>query len=100
MERKTGLGRRMLAGIIMLSAIGTAQAAVPQPIANQYIVELETPAIGTRERGIGIAERVQSVLTQVGGGQVLTHYQYALLGFAARLTPNQAAALAALPGVK
>ncbi|WP_051278732.1 S8 family peptidase [Solimonas flava] len=84
----------------MLGMTATAVAAPPQPIANQYIVELDTPAFGTRERGLGIAERTQSVLAQVGGGQVLAHYQYALLGFAARMSASQAAALARLPGVR
>ncbi|WP_020651059.1 S8 family peptidase [Solimonas variicoloris] len=84
----------------MLGMTATAVAAPPQPIANQYIVELDTPAFGTRERGLGIAERTQSVLAQVGGGQVLAHYQHALLGFAARMSASQAAALARLPGVR
>ncbi len=100
MERNTNRGRRLLAGILMLGMTATAVAAPPQPIANQYIVELDTPAFGTRERGLGIAERTQSVLAQVGGGQVLAHYQHALLGFAARMSASQAAALARLPGVR
>lgn len=100
MERNANRGRRLLAGILMLGMTAAAVAAPPQPIANQYIVELDTPAFGTRERGLGIAERAQAVLAQVGGGQVLAHYQYALLGFAARMSANQAAALARLPGVR
>lgn len=100
MERNANQGRRLLAGILMLGMTATAVAAPPQPIANQYIVELDTPAFGTRERGLGIAERTQSVLAQVGGGQVLAHYQHALLGFAARMSASQAAALARLPGVR
>src|SRR3546814_17840660 len=34
------------------------------------------------------------------GGQVLAQYEHALLGFAVRLSANQAAALAKLPGVR
>ncbi|HET8880897.1 MAG TPA: S8 family peptidase, partial [Solimonas sp.] len=42
----------------------------------------------------------QSLLVKVGGGQVFAHYDHALLGFAVRLSANQAAALAKLPGVR
>ncbi|HET8883505.1 MAG TPA: protease inhibitor I9 family protein, partial [Solimonas sp.] len=97
-DRRNAL-RSLAAGIILGSLIVNAEAA-PQPIADQYIVELNTPAIGTREHGLGIVALAQSLLVKVGGGQVFAHYDHALLGFAVRLSANQAAALAKLPGVR
>lgn len=99
MEGMTVWGRRLAALGLALAAVA-ASAAAPRPIAGQYIVELETPAAGTRERGLGIAALTQSVLAQVGGGQVFALYEHAVLGFAARLSSNQAQALARLPGVR
>lgn len=96
MERKTGLGRWRLLAAAWLLAFGTAQAG--QPIANQYIVQLDASA--PTARGLALGERVQSLLAQVGGGQLLVQYEHALLGFAVRMTPNQAAMLASLPGIK
>lgn len=92
--------RRAALGVVLGSVVVSAQAAAPRPIADQYIVELETPAIGTREHSLGISALVQSVLVKVGGGQVLAQYQHALLGFAVRMSANQATALAKLPGVR
>lgn len=92
--------RHAVLGILLGSAALSVQAAAPTPIANQYIVELDTPAIGTREHSLGLSALVQSVLVKVGGGQVLAQYEHALLGFAVRMSANQAAALARLPGVR
>ncbi|WP_051361900.1 S8 family peptidase [Solimonas soli] len=96
MKRKTGLGRRLLAGAALLLGVGAAQAG--QPIANQYIVQFDAAA--PTARGPALGQRVQNLLAQVGGGQVLAQYEHALLGFSARMSPNQAAMLATLPGVK
>ncbi|NGY04177.1 S8 family peptidase [Solimonas terrae] len=92
--------RHVAAGIILGSMFVNAHAAASQAISDQYIVELNTPAIGTREHGLGIAALAQSLLVKVGGGQVFAQYDHALLGFAVRLSANQAAALAKLPGVR
>src|SRR3546814_7613281 len=92
--------RHAALGIVLGTAGISAQAAPATPIANQYIVELNTPAVGTREHRLGLSALVQSVLVKVGGGQVLAQYEHALLGFAVRLSANQAAALAKLPGVR
>lgn len=89
------LSKKMLAAGMAVAALllsANAAAAVKKPIANQYIVVLDGAA--------PVTERVQSLLVQVGGGQVLHTYQSALHGFAVRLAPVQAAALAKLPGVK
>lgn len=89
---------------VAAAAVGFAAfVSVPaqaQPISNQYIVVLETPQLGSAQSRLGVGELVQSLLTQVGGGQVLAEYRHALLGFTARMTPVQAAALARLPLVK
>jgi subtilisin family serine protease len=90
------LGVVLVAGLL---GIGGAQAA-PRPIANQYIVVLEAPAAGTAESRLSLPELTQSVLALVGGGQVIAQYRHVLRGFAARLTPAQAEALARLPLVR
>src|SRR3546814_11903277 len=72
--------RHAALGIVLGTAGISAQAAPATPIANQYIVELNTPAVGTREHRLGLSALVQSVLVKVGGGQVLAQYEHALLG--------------------
>lgn len=79
--------------LVVLSFSAFASAAPAKPIANQYIVVLEQSATP-------VAALAQSLLTQVGGGQVLFQYEHALRGFAVRMTPVQASALALLPGVE
>lgn len=73
---------------------GAAPAPADTAIPNRYIVVLKAPA------GAGIATLAQTLLTQVGGGLVFQKYQYALSGFAARISAAQAEALAKLPQVK
>lgn len=89
-----------LAAAVAIVGLSTAQAAVPQPIKNQYIVVLKAPAAGSVEARLGLSDLVQGVLAQVGGGQVIAQYQFALRGFAARLTSTQAEALSRLPLVQ
>ena len=79
------------------TAAGTARAA--QVIPNQYIVVLKAEALPKSLAGQNIQNLAQSALATVGGGVVLNHYRSALLGFSARMTANQAAALAKLPYV-
>lgn len=79
------------------TAAGTARAA--QVIPNQYIVVLKAEALPKSLAGQNIQNLAQSALATVGGGVVLNHYRSALLGFSARLSANQAAALAKLPYV-
>lgn len=81
----------------------SALAASPKKaelIPNQYIVVLDKAALPGSMSRLGWSDLVQSTLVQVGGGKVLAQYQTALTGFAARITANQAAALARLPYVK
>ncbi|TJY62894.1 S8 family peptidase [Sinimarinibacterium sp. CAU 1509] len=90
------LGMVLVAGLMGVTSV----QAAPQPIANQYIVELNAPAPGSANARLSLPELTQSVLALVGGGQVIAQYQHVLRGFAARLTPAQAEALARLPLVK
>jgi subtilisin family serine protease len=92
--------RKMLSVVLGLAMSATAMQAGAQPIANQYIVVLEEPAPGSAQRAQPIADLANSLLALVGGGQVLTQYTSALLGFTARISASQAAALARQPGVK
>lgn len=92
--------RKMLSVMLGLAMSATAMQAGAQPIANQYIVVLEEPAPGSAQRAQPIADLANSLLALVGGGQVLSKYSHALLGFTARISATQAAALARQPGVK
>ncbi len=106
MTRDKTLAKTLLAavltGVTALAAIPAATAAAPQArvIPNQYIVVLDRAAIPASLAKLGVKDLVDSTLVQVGGGVVLARYQTALLGFSARLTANQAEALAKLPYVK
>ena len=97
---------RLSRSLIAASAAALLAAAVPvhsapvQPIPNQYIVVLDKAALPASLAKLGLKDLVQSTLVQVGGGVVLSQYSTALTGFAARISPNQAAALAKLPYVK
>ncbi len=85
------------ASLALGASLPQAHAAPAKPaslIANQYIVVLKTPLSGDP------SGQVQSLLARVGGGRVLHQYQYALSGFAARISAAQADALARLPQVK
>ncbi|MCH8498432.1 MAG: S8 family peptidase [Marinobacter sp.] len=67
-------------------------------IPNRYIVTLD-PAL-PQLLGLGdLAGAVQSLLTAVGGGELLHLYEHALTGAALGIAPWQADILAALPGV-
>lgn len=105
MTRKA-FARTLLAAVVgsctALLAVPAATAAAPAPriIPNQYIVVLDRSALPKSLAALGVKDLVDSTLVQVGGGVVLARYQTALLGFTARLSANQAAALAKLPYVK
>lgn len=62
-------------------------------IPNQYVVTLNKAPAGDALARLGVAEQAQQLLAGVGGGQVLYVYEYALRGFAVRLSPAQAALL-------
>ena len=98
MSRLHSLLRAVAAAVVVFGAV--ALPAQAEPIKNQYIVVLDSPQVGSPQSRLGLTELVQGLLTQVGGGQVLVQYSQALLGFAARMTPVQAEALARLPAVK
>ena len=85
-----------LAVAASFSASAGAPANKPAVIPNQYIVVLKPQALPKTLKAQGLQGITQSVLSQVGGGVVLSHYQSALFGFSARLTANQAAALSRL----
>ncbi len=71
----------------------SAEAREPRYIPNQYIVVLNKPLAGQLLYGLPVAEQAASLLATVGGGRLLQSYEHALLGFAARLSPAQAALL-------
>lgn len=77
-----------------------APAKKVELIPNQYIVVLNKSALPASLAKLALNDLVQSTLVQVGGGVVLHQYGAALTGFSARITANQAAALARLPYVK
>lgn len=87
---------------IALMAIPAHAAPVNKAelIRNQYIVVLNKAALPASLAKLNLNDLVQSTLVQVGGGVVLHKYGTALTGFSARITANQAAALAKLPYVK
>ena len=90
-----------VAATVALMAIPAHAAPAPKTlINNQYIVVLNKAALPASFAKLSLNDLVQSTLVQVGGGVVLHQYGSALTGFSARITANQAAALAKLPYVK
>ncbi len=91
-----------LTAVVALAAIPaqSAPAKKAELIPNQYIVVLDRAALPPSLAKLDHRDLVQSTLVQVGGGVILNQYQAALTGFSARITPNQAAALARLSYVK
>lgn len=85
--------------VLPMTASAASAARPAQVIPNQYIVVLKTQALPKSLAGQNIQNLAQTALASVGGGVVLNHYQSALTGFSARMTANQAAALAKLPYV-
>ena len=79
------------------AAFAVCSAAGAATIPNQYIVQLKKPLDGSVLSNTSIATQAQSVLVTVGGGQVLNTYEYALRGFAVRISPAQASLLALNP---
>lgn len=79
------------------AAFVVCSAAAAATIPNQYIVQLRKPLDGSVLSNTSIATQAQSLLTTVGGGQVLHTYEYALRGFAVRISPAQASLLALNP---
>ncbi|WNG62907.1 S8 family peptidase [Archangium gephyra] len=66
--------------------------AAAQPVQGEYIVVLKAPRVG--EKGIAPAMIAESLSARYGGSAFLT-YEHALRGFASRMTPEQARAMAA-----
>jgi len=87
--------RFKLAAFVTATILGFAASAAPIP--NQYIVTLKKPLDGTPLASLPVAQQASSLLSLVGGGQVLNTYEYALHGFAATLSPLQAQLLALNP---
>ena len=96
---------RLAAALAMLGTAGAAsaapviQAAAAAAIPNQYIVVLDRATMTEPARRQGLGALVQTLVTRVGGAEIVAQYEHALLGFAARMTRVQADALAAQPGV-
>lgn len=88
--------RRFKFAAFAAAALATA-VATAAPIPNQYIVTLKKPLDRSPLAGLPVAQQASSLLTLVGGGQVLHVYETALRGFAVRLSPAQAALLALNP---
>ena len=84
-----------LAALVAATVIASAAAAAPIP--NQYIVTLKKPLNGSTLAKLPVAQQAESLLSLVGGGQVLNTYEYALRGFAVKLSPVQAQLLALNP---
>lgn len=107
--------RKLLAALAATSVLASAQSfAFPlvsadsntateaptagQVLENRYIVSLSPNLPGL----LGLAsfkDSVQSLLTAVGGGDLIHLYQHALSGAAVGLTASQAALLESMPGV-
>ena len=84
-----------LAALACLSAPGAARPAA----ATRYIVELAEPPAGAGLASEAQADALGAALAAVAAPAPAYVYRHALSGFAADLTPAQAAALAAQPGV-
>ena len=84
-----------LAALVAATVIASAAAAAPIP--NQYIVTLKKPLDGSTLAKFPVAQQAESLLSLVGGGQVLNTYEYALRGFAVKLSPVQAQLLSLNP---
>lgn len=90
--RKIGL---LAAALCAAVIAGNAQAAGPlgPVIPGQYIVVLKSDAIGQTP----VAQLAQSLVGNVGGGQLLQVYDTALQGFAVKLPAAAVSALALSP---
>lgn len=97
---KNAMAAAISATAVLAAATASAAATAPKLIPNHYIVVLDQAALPKSLAKLGLKDLVQSTLVQVGGGVVLNQYGSALTGFSARITANQAEALAKLPYVK
>lgn len=88
--------RRFKLAVFSTAAL-LASAVSAATIPNQYIVTLKKPLDASLLTNLPVASQAQSLLAAVGGGQVLQTYEYALRGFAVRLSPLQAQLLALNP---
>ena len=87
-----------LQAFVIAAALGVVSAtAMAGPIPNQYIVQLKKPLDGSALANAPVAQQATSLLASIGGGQVLHSYEYALRGFAVRISPLQASLLALNP---
>ncbi len=89
--------RAALAVLLLGLSAGNAVAADRILIQDRYIVVLNTPS------GLfapSLDRQIKSLVSLVGGGEVIATYGTALRGFAVKMSAPQAALMAALPGVK
>lgn len=83
--------------VVLLCAVSLTAAATSESIIpNQYIVQLNKPALDSSMAGLSVAQQAQA-LAAMHGGQVLYVYEHALRGFAVRLPDAAATLLAANP---
>ena len=88
------------AALPVTETVADVTAATNAVIPNQYIVTLHKPLAGDLLEGLSVEAQAQSLLATIGGGELLHSYEFALRGFAARITPAQADFLATLPLVE
>lgn len=84
-----------LAAFIAATVVTAAASAAPIP--NQYIVSLKKPLDGSALANLPVLKQADNLLALVGGGVVLNTYEFAMRGFAVRLSPLQAQLLALNP---
>ena len=95
--------RFLLVGLLVCLVVAAPSAAgevrtAKEPVAGSYIVVFEADAVRSASDAVSarpLATPVAQQLARAHGGNVTHVYQHALKGFAVRLTPARAAALAA-----
>ncbi|TJY62895.1 S8 family peptidase [Sinimarinibacterium sp. CAU 1509] len=96
-RRKRATIRAALAVLLLGLSAGNAAAAERILIQDRYIVVLNQPS------GLivpSLDTQIRSLVSMVGGGEVIATYGTALRGFAVKMSAAQAGLMAALPGVK
>src|SRR5688572_5447324 len=83
--------------VVLLCVATLASATTPNGIIpNQYIVQLNKPAIDSPLAGLSVAQQAEQ-LAAAHGGRVLFVYEHALRGFAVRMPEAATALLRANP---
>jgi subtilisin family serine protease len=101
------MNRSLLVGVLVCLAVAAPSAAAEspaaaQPVASSYIVVFEADAVRSASEALSQRPLVAAsagALARAHGGNITRVYQHALKGFSARLSADQAQALAADPSV-